>query len=483
MDGPLESSAPHSHKTVRPVVRQERITVMNDTIRFLTVPLPEDVKQYIFAGQHQAALELIHHRLALLNGEADEPLRRRLELEKARLALLPQEYPYSRQEALSLIRRTIPDFSEGEFNALEAAGRIDFLFVEGQKRYFHRFWETLTATHPDLAERSDPGLVVESRAKSAFRNRTIQLLKEKGELKYRIHLKVGLRIRDEAFLPGSELLVHLPVPKDSCPTCNVRILNTSHKPFFLCAQDAPARTISFRERLQENAAFWVEYEYHSIIRYVQPDPDRISDTQPCFDTGQLPPHIRFTPYLRELTAAVVGQEHNPLLKAKRIYSYITSQVKYSYMRDYFLIDDIAEYCAINKKGDCGVQALLFITMCRIAGIPARWQSGLSVTPASVGPHDWAQFFLAPYGWLHADLSFGGSAFRAGDTARQDFYFGNLDPFRMVANTQFQAPLLPEKKGLRSDPYDNQVGEVEMDGVGLNRSQFENFQKIFDVHSF
>ena len=34
-------------------------------------------------------------------------------------------------------------------------------------------------------------------------------------------------------------------------------------------------------------------------------------------------------------------------------------------------------------------ALTFITMCRIAGVPARWQSGLYVAPDSVGSHDWA----------------------------------------------------------------------------------------------
>ena len=34
-----------------------------------------------------------------------------------------------------------------------------------------------------------------------------------------------------------------------------------------------------------------------------------------------------------------------------------------------------------------MQALLFITMCRIAGVPARWQSGLYAEPGSVGMHD------------------------------------------------------------------------------------------------
>ena len=52
---------------------------------------------------------------------------------------------------------------------------------------------------------------------------------------------------------------------------------------------------------------------------------------------------------------------------------------------------IPEYCASRLRGDCGVQALTFITMCRIAGIPARWQSGLYADWRSADSHDWAMF--------------------------------------------------------------------------------------------
>lgn len=54
-----------------------------------------------------------------------------------------------------------------------------------------------------------------------------------------------------------------------------------------------------------------------------------------------------------------------------------------------------------------------------------------------GAHDWAQFYVEPYGWLYADPSFGGGAAREHNEARRLHYFGNLDPYRMVANTQFQ----------------------------------------------
>ena len=119
-----------------------------------------------------------------------------------------------------------------------------------------------------------------------------------------------------------------------------------------------------------------------------------------------------------------------------------------------------------------MQALLFITLCRCAGIPARWQSGLCAEPNDVGMHDWAMFYVAPHGWMFADPSYGGGAHRAGNEARRVHYFGNLDPYRMVANCEFRAPLDPPKAHWRHDPYDNQAGEIEYDDRGLRGPEYE-----------
>ena len=293
-----------------------------DCIQSLSIPLPASVSRLIQAGHLKEAEARIRFLLSGSDGAKDPFQKARLELELARLSQLPGEYPYSFCEALSLIHRQIPDFTEEEFAALEQEDRIDFIFLEGQKRYFRRFWETLTATDSALAKRADPQLVKETSSRNLFRNKTIQLLKEEGSLKYRIHLKAGLRIRDEFFEPGKEVLVHLPVPKESAPTCNIRILNTGHRPAFLSPADAPARTIAFQETPAENDTFWVEYEYDSIVNYVEPNPDLVSDSLPDFDTGQQLPHIRFTPCLRVLTSQVVGRESNPLIRAGKIYELI-----------------------------------------------------------------------------------------------------------------------------------------------------------------
>ncbi len=200
------------------------------------------------------------------------------------------------------------------------------------------------------------------------------------------------------------------------------------------------------------------------------DPGTVEDGSEKRYLEEKPPHILFTPYLRNLARRIVGDERNPYLRAKRIYDWITTRVRYSYVREYCTYENIPEFVASELRGDCGMQALLFITLCRIAGVPARWQSGWFITPHSAGPHDWAQFHVSPYGWLPADLSFGGS--RRDEPRRREFYFGNLDAFRMIANDDVQGEFQPPKKYLRSDPVDNQRGEVEWSGGNIYYDGFE-----------
>lgn len=142
-------------------------------------------------------------------------------------------------------------------------------------------------------------------------------------------------------------------------------------------------------------------------------------SHPCMDaplpeeTSEDRPHIAFTPYLRQLTERVIDGLEDPLDRARAIYDYLTQHIDYRYQPPYLLLGSIADDCAHLLRGDCGVMALTFITMCRIAGVPARWQSGLYVAPDSVGPHDWAEFYTPQTGWLNADVSFGSSARRMG----------------------------------------------------------------------
>ncbi|MBR7149762.1 MAG: transglutaminase domain-containing protein, partial [Oscillospiraceae bacterium] len=149
------------------------------------------------------------------------------------------------------------------------------------------------------------------------------------------------------------------------------------------------------------------------------------------------------------------------------------------MPNYFVEENIVENCLHNLNGDCGVYASTFVTLCRCAGIPAQWQSGLSAEPGYCSPHDWARFYIAPYGWLYADCSFGGGAVRANNEERRKHFFGNLDGFRIVTTNAFQQEFDIPKKHWRADPYDNQQGEIESADRGFDYDEFTQVRKTLD----
>ena len=316
-----------------------------------------------------------------------------------------------------------------------------------------------------------------SRAKKLLTRLEKQGLSFASEEDREAELKRLAELSDEAFAAALEKAkaegrdaVHvrawLALPA-ACPSqSNITLDRFTETPGHIAAEDAPQRTVCWEADLTENRTFGAEYSYRETAVYADPLSFTPDAEQPEFYTGEEAPHIVFTPYLRALAAQLTEGITSPAEKAKRIYDYVTLNVRYHFQPSYFVHESIAENCARSRRGDCGIMALTFITLCRLVGIPARWQSGLSVSPTGVGCHDWAMFYIAPKGWMYADCSYGASMARRGDEVLRRHYFGSLDTGRMVANSAFEAPFDPPMLGFRSDPYDNQSGEMEADGVGL-----------------
>lgn len=437
--------------------------------RYLEIPLPEDVEKAKWCGDFDRALRLIHRKLS--EGKLPFAARKRLELEEHILRRLPLDYRYSEEEGLALLREHIPDFTREELQELEDSGAIDWIYIQGKPHFSSSFYDTLEKVYPDIARRAGLPPAEESKERKLLYD-TVKKLEETGSAACRIRLRARLRVADSAFRPGEPLLVHLPIPAPAVNIENIQILECSPQPARIAPETAGQRTVSFSCAPQENPLFTVEYQYDCRAVYRPLDPEKVSPLQPDFDTQEQAPHIRFTPFIRALCKELSAGETNPLKLARKFYDYCTTVVTYAFMREYATLTQIPEYAGLGLKGDCGVQALLFITLCRCAGIPARWQSGLYVTPYDVGCHDWAMFYVAPYGWLFADPSFGGSAYRSGNKLGHDHYFGSLDPFRMAANSQFQWEFDPPKAQLRADPTDNQRGEAEYPDRGLAREELE-----------
>ena len=84
-------------------------------------------------------------------------------------------------------------------------------------------------------------------------------------------------------------------------------------------------------------------------------------------------------------------------------------------------------------------------------------------------HDWGQVYLAPYGWVPMDVTFGRLE---GDPATEWFYLGGLDGYRIAFNDAWGVDFMPRKTHFRSDTVDSQRGEVEWKGGNLYFDQFD-----------
>ena len=465
----------HSH-----CIRQYMLMNLNDTFRRLCCGLPDDIARLKAAGYLEEAIRLIDLRLQekKLPGSMLEALTAQREM----LRRIPEDFPLTRAEALAECRQHIPSFTEAEFDALTAEGKIGWLFLNGEKRYFDRFFSSVCKTDPAFAARAGvtlPGVesaTAASQANSVL-NAAMRTIKTRGSDSHTICIRSSVRLKDALFTPGAHIRAWLPVPADCASQSEIKI-SCADPAASVAPADAPQRTVCFDAVLQQNRTFAVEYTYRSTAVFHDTAGMTAPDAaQPDFCTGEIAPHVMFTPYIRTLAAELSAGKKGPVEKARAFYDYITTHMFYSFMPAYFTLESIAETGARNRTGDCGVLALLFMTLCRCAGIPAEWQSGLVAEPDFIGAHDWIRFYAAPYGWLYADPSFGVGAVRAGNEERRQFYFGNIDPFRMVANNAFQTDFTVPMTGFRADPYDNQVGEMELDGRGLTYGEFERTKEI------
>lgn len=221
---------------------------------------------------------------------------------------------------------------------------------------------------------------------------------------------------------------------------------------------------------QSTLIYRVQYEYTSYQYYHLFDPNAVSpyDTSSYIFskfTKQEKPEIEFTDYLKELSKSIVNKERNPLLKAKNIYDWIS--YNFIWVENVPVFKSVCDFTAKYKKGDCGRQSLLFITLCRLNGIPARTQGGWSINPnRNHSQHTWSQIYIEPYGWLTVDVDAGRNYYSNGLTDIYTYYFCNYDGYRLILYDN-STPLFP--LNIYENDSGNQLGAFEWIGGNLKLS--------------
>ncbi|GAB4317036.1 MAG: transglutaminase domain-containing protein [Candidatus Sumerlaeia bacterium] len=453
------------------------------------------IKELEQAGQFQAAAREI--TIALKSVQPDSPEAYRLRYELDRLNRIRLDFNLTRDDILSALRQEIPDVTPADLDRWEQDGTLEMRLIEGEKRYFNRAIRNLFRLNSEARERRGPTPTPAPGTRDTQRELFDHMARvaraaKSGSSPYvlpeRFHVAMTIEVNADTVPSTATLRCWMPLPRECELNRDITILNSDPPIVKIAPPDHPQRSVYFEQpaRAGRPTRFHLEYEFTAVAFWREIDPAAVKpyDTNsPLYRTwtAERPLHLSFTPGMRRLAAEIVGDETNPYLKAQKIFTWINDNIRYTSALEYSTIMNLSEYCAENRRGDCGIQSLLFIVLCRISGIPARWESGWYCQPGRTNMHDWAQFYIEPYGWLWADPSRGFLP----DNAPQDlkmFYFGNVDGYRLAANQDYSVVFDPPKRHFRSEPVDFQRGEVEWEGGNLYFDQWDYEMKITPVRS-
>lgn len=458
------------------------------------------------AGQFkEAARELTQ---AITNTPPTAPERKSLEFELDRLERIKKDFPYTKEELYAELKKSVKDLSAQEFEGWVREGRFDSREIDGRRLFMTSSVSNLFFRYPELYPRRLPPHEIAELQKQRWE--TCEAIKKAAQAEGKpyvlpkvFQMSMAVTAQADAAPAGEMVRAWLPIPREYPFQGDFHVLSSTPVVKHLDDKDRPLRS-AYLEQPAVNGKpveFKLDYQYttHGVWFDLKPEVIKPLDSndpalKPFIEQS---PHIVFTPELRALSDKIAGGETNPCLKAKKFYDWIADNIKYSYAIEYSTIRNISEYCRSHGYGDCGQEALLFMTLCRMNGIPARWQSGWNTFPAAKpihemsakSIHDWSEIYLAPYGWVPVDPYMGIYAMRYATSLKpeqqrelRDFYFGGLDQYRMIANSDHNQTLDPPKQSMRSDDVDFQRGELEAGGHNIYFDQYSYELKVKELKS-
>jgi len=426
--------------------------------------------------------------LASDDGHANADIAAAREEMKEILRRTRREYSVDAAELLKKIQKDIPDVSAQDLEKWTNAGAVQYRMVDGQLKYFRREPANVYRFSEEAKKRKEAAAKPEEKTTDWTLLKHLANVVAEAEksgkievvpVRHRIDYSVTIPANAKGAKAGSQIRVWLPFPQEYRQQKDVKLIETSPKvaDLVIAENGVPHRTVSFTHSIDDPSkalTYKLAFEYTSAAYYPILKDELAKPLSADFDREYLderPPHIAFTPQLKATVAKIIGDEKNPLAKVRKIFHWIDGNIKYHAEEEYGVIPSFSGACLTRGRGDCGVQAILFVTMCRAAGVPARWQSGWETKRTKFDMHDWAEFYVEPWGWLPADPSYGVQK-KSDDPKVRDFYIGHQDSYRLIVNLDYGRALTPPKQSFRSEPADFQRGEVEIDGRNLYLDEWD-----------
>ncbi len=254
-----------------------------------------------------------------------------------------------------------------------------------------------------------------------------------------------IRIQLAPEVPSEEPIIYAwPVPKEWSTQRVVKIFSV---------EPAPEREVieRFHGSLlyqwslpgDEETEIIVRFRWRALNENLSLDPAKVLEYEKEDEILQTAfegiPGWKFTQIELDFIEWLNHKVSNPLLKARQIFEAMSREGGMLY----------------DPETTSERSSLRWTALCRAAGVPARPVSGYLILPdESVRAQDWAEFYVAPYGWvpvdiwtaLHPEIYDGWSEW----STPEEYYFGRFGADRLIlAKGGFVEipPLLKETTGL------------------------------------
>lgn len=445
--------------------------------------VPDKFQQLIDQGEFTQAQKLMRQELAT-NLDMDPLQRLNIAFQIERLDRIKKDFRKTKEDMIDYVKQYVPDVTEADLARWEQEKSLECMLIDGEKKYFNNAAPNLFRINKKLKEikkkQSETAAPRQYNRLEDVRN-IIQAAKESGNKfvnPVRARVNYTLTVKKGTVPPGKIIRCWLPFPREIPDRqIDVELVSSFPERYIIAPNDdVLQRTIYFEQPSQgENeTTFQVVFEFTNQAVYQPIDPKKIIPVTTTQDLSpylaERPPHIVFSDELRQLSNKIVGKETNPYFIARKIFKYINDNIPWASAREYSTFANISDYVYQNHHCDCGMHQIFFMTLCRMNGIPTRWQSGWTTDLDYHGMHDWGEIYFEPYGWLPVDSDVG--LINSKNEAEKWFYLGGMDAYRLIVNDDYAQDLYPAKIHFRSETLDFQRGEVEWEGGNLYFDQWK-----------
>ncbi|MFP4547505.1 MAG: hypothetical protein ACLFQM_05190, partial [Fidelibacterota bacterium] len=342
------------------------------------------IKENIVQGNYNAAQELILDDMLAKQDVASAEYIDSMKYEIERLDRIKMEFTLDSSQVLEKIRKYVPGAKNKDLMKWVDQQYLESKIIEGEIKYYNQSVENLFRVHPELS-------IIKARADSAATDqrkvrkyvsfpldlhlkrikREYQKKKNKYLLPVTINIIHTLTVKEESVPDSTILKCWLPFPREiPNQQYNVKRITSDPHVHLISENDKPQRTIFMQSLAKPDTTteFMVEYEFTSRAVYNDIDPKKVKPIEE-FDglrryIQPRPPHVVFSKGIDELSQFIVGDETNPYLIAKKLFTWIDKNVKWANIREYSTIKSLGLYAFFYKQGDAGIKTFLFMTLCR-----------------------------------------------------------------------------------------------------------------------